>query len=161
MMNANAMTNSTWRPTPDPVNAKVPAEDEGSALIAGAGCEEEIGNVAGRVVVGDDEAAGEVVGVEDVGTVVVGDGGGVATLTTVKPEAPFPVTWPGLESPTNVYRGEPPYVTWYAPLGWSTAATVPEIPGPALGVAPVATVSGGQTAAELPVHVPIPLLSPE
>ncbi len=47
------------------------------------------------------------------------------------------------------------------PFGWGTAATLPGTPGPALGVVPLGTVSGGQTAAQLPVHVPMPLWSPE
>lgn len=40
-------------------------------------------------------------------------------------------------------------------------ATVPVTPDPDVGAAPAGTVSGGQTLAQLPVHVPMPPSSPE
>src|SRR5579864_1395673 len=61
------------------------------------------------------------------------------TCATLNPPTPFPVAWPGDESPTKVYRGEPLYVTWSAPPGWTTALTMPVTPGPPVGVVPMGT----------------------
>ncbi len=43
------------------------------------------------------------------------------------------------------------------PLDWSTAATVPVTPDPAVGVVPAGTVSAGHTATHAAVQVLMPL----
>ena len=47
------------------------------------------------------------------------------------------------------------------PLAWTTAATVPVTPVPAVGVVPAGTVSAGHTVAHEPVQLLIPLWSIE
>ncbi len=87
------------------MKAKVPAGDDGTAVVAvtaGTGSEPVVAEVAAGMVVGDADGLGELVGAEDVGIVVEGDGGGVESFTTENPVEPFPVTWPGLVSPTKV-----------------------------------------------------------
>jgi len=63
--------------------------------------------VAGGLVAVVGGGAGELVGVDGAGAVVVGEGVAAVTLTTEKPETPFPVTWPGLVSPAKPYSGDP------------------------------------------------------
>jgi hypothetical protein len=130
-INATPITTIHCRPDPKPVAARVVGApgtvapdppvggtDDVPDVDATAGVEDEagVGDPVDAVPGGGDAAVGVVGGVVGpgggevdggVGVVVGGVGGGVEILTTEKPPTPFPLTWPGDVSPTNVYSGEP------------------------------------------------------
>jgi hypothetical protein len=121
---------------PGPVTARAPGvpEEEPEAAAEGATAFPAEGDAPGELLDGvldavpDDVVAGAGVVELETGAgfgVGVGDGAGfgvgvgdvdvgaeAGNWTTENPASPFPVTWPGDVSPTNVYRGEPLYVTW-------------------------------------------------
>jgi hypothetical protein len=95
---------------PEAVPDDVPAVDPAAAVAGWAACADDaagglvVAVPAGAAVVGVE--GGLVVGVVVAGTVVVG-AGALDTWTTANPPTPFPETWPGVVSLTNVYRGAP------------------------------------------------------
>jgi hypothetical protein len=77
--------------------------DGGTAVVTTGDAED----VDGLVAVDVAGVVADVVGAEGAGVVVVGAGAAAVTFTTENPDTPFPVTWPGLESPTKPYSGDP------------------------------------------------------
>ena len=84
------------------VGADVPADEVGAAAPAAGVTEFVVGGACGVCPCAAVVCVAGTVG--EAGADVVGV---AATLRIEKPATPFPVTWPGDESPTNVYNGDP------------------------------------------------------